>query len=412
MEHAAKRAGLSSARLQRIDDLLQGQYVDKGKIAGCQMLVSRRGHVAYRKSFGAMNIATGARYDDETIVRIYSMTKPITSVALMMLFERGLFQLDDPVTRIFPEWASHKVWTGGAGEAMSLAEPQRAISFRDILCHTAGLTYGGLLETVGVPGSGDPVDAVYKSHKIRGEATETLDQFIGKLGRVPLRYHPGEQWMYSLATDVCGAAVERLSGKTLDVFFEEEIFAPLGMKDTAFHVSPDKAHRLAANYARNADKSLRLIEDPAKSPYLRPPAFLSGGGGLASTLEDYRRFCEMLRRGGELDGARIIGRRTLAMMTKNHLKGGALLTEMAIDSFSETASKGVGFGLGFAMTTDEVKAGVLGEGDYYWGGAASTIFWVDPREDLVAVFLTQLIPSSTFNFRGQLKNIIYSAIVD
>lgn len=408
----AMDTGLSAERLERITGLLQEGYVDTGRIAGCQALVARRGRVAYAKSFGSMDLARGKPWADDTIVRIYSMTKPIASIALMMLFERGLFQIDDPVAKVFPEWRDQSVWVSGEGEAMETRAPHRPISFRDVLSHTSGLTYGGLLEQIGISGPTHPVDAAYKAAKVRREAAEDMDAFITKLGALPLRYQPGTAWMYSLATDVVGALVQRISGKPLGVFLQEEIFAPLGMVDTGFHLPADKQDRFAACYMRGEDKALKVADDPAKSPWLAPPVFESGGGGLVSTMADYHRFCEMLRRGGELDGARIIGSRTLALMTANHLPGGASLASLAMDGFSETVPAGVGFGLGFAMTVDGVAAGSPSEGDYYWGGAASTIFWVDPKEDLVAIFLTQFLPSTTFNFRGQLKSLIYAAIED
>ena len=218
--------------------------------------------------------------------------------------------------------------------------------------------------------------------------------------------------MYSLSTDVCGALVEKISGQRFDRFLKEHIFDPLGMDDTAFMVAPDKVDRLCANYRRGADKSLKLLDDPTTSAYLKEPAFFSGGGGLVSTTADYMRFCDMLRRGGKLDGVRILGPRTITLMHRNHLKDGAELSAMAIGGFSETANEGVGFGLGFAMTLDGVRNGTLGQGDYYWGGAASTLFWVDPVEDLTVVFMTQMMPSGLFNFRGQLKSIVYSSIMD
>ncbi|MBX3478933.1 MAG: beta-lactamase family protein [Caulobacter sp.] len=410
MDAQSKWTGLDSSRLERIGEHLTRNYIDPGKIAGCQIAVTRHGHAAYNAVFGKMDLERNKPLTEDTIFRIYSMTKPITSVALMTLFERGFFQLDDPVERFFPEWKAQRVWVSGEGEDTVTAPLDRPVSMRDMLCHTGGLTYGGGLPGVGIQ---HPVDKAYRALKIRSMGgADTLPEFMGKLAQVPLLYQPGTQWMYSLSTDVCGALVERISGMPFDKYLQDVIFAPLGMVDTAFQVAPEKAHRFAANYRRNPDKSLEVIDDPATSAYLEPPKFLSGGGGLTGTTADYMRFCEMLRRGGELDGARILGPRTLDLMTRNHLPDNQDLTEFALGSFSETSNKGVGFGLGFASTMDVVTTGGLGEGDFYWGGAASTIFWVDPHEELSVVFMTQLMPSGTFNFRGQLKNIIYSAMVD
>jgi CubicO group peptidase (beta-lactamase class C family) len=277
------------------------------------------------------------------------------------------------------------------------------MTMRNVLSHTGGLTYGA---------TAHPVDRVYRKEGVQRGEGETLAAFAQKLAKVPLRYAPGERWMYSLSTDVCGYLVEAISGKPFDQYLQQNIFDPLDMKDTSFMVAAKKADRFAANYQREPDKTLKLLDDPERSGYLKQPTFFSGGGGLTGTTADYFRFCEMLRRGGELDGARILGPRTIELMHRNHLAGGKDLAQMAIDGFSETANDGVGFGLGFAMTLGEVATGSLGEGDYYWGGAASTIFWVDPKEDMVVIFMTQLMPSGTFNFRGQLKNIVYSAIVD
>jgi CubicO group peptidase (beta-lactamase class C family) len=410
MDSQTKWTGLDSARLERIGEHLDRHYIAPGKIAGCQIAVTRHGHAAYNAVFGHRDLARSAPLTEDTIFRIYSMTKPITSVALMMLFERGLFQLEDPVERFFPDWKQQRVWISGEGEDMVTAPLDRPVSIRDVLSHTSGLTYGGGLPGVGVQ---HPADKVYRALKIRSMGSaDSLPEFMAKLGQVPLVFQPGTQWMYSLATDVCGALVERISGKPFDQYLQDEIFGPLGMVDTAFQVAPDKAHRFAANYQRQPDKSLSVIDDPTTSAYLEKPKFLSGGGGLTGTTSDYMRFCEMLRRGGELDGVRILGPRTLDLMTRNHLPDGKDLTELALGSFSETSNRGVGFGLGFASTMDVVSTGTLGEGDFYWGGAASTIFWVDPHEELSVVFMTQLMPSGTFNFRGQLKNIIYSAMVD
>jgi len=403
MELAPKRAGFAPERINRITDHLNRSYIEPGKIAGCQTLVARHGHVAYFKSFGLMDRERRKPMADDTIFRIYSMTKPIASIALMTLYEQGHFQLNDPVSRFIPAWREHKVWVSGAGADMQVLTPEKPMTMRHILSHTGGLTYGATRH---------PVDRAYQEAVVNRGAGETLATFAEKLAKVPLRYAPGERWMYSLSTDVCGYLVEVISGKRFDQYLQENIFDPLDMKDTSFFVAPRKIDRFAANYERQPDKTLKLIDDPERSPYLRQPTFFSGGGGLTGTTADYFRFCEMLRRGGELDGARILGPRTLELMHRNHLAGGKDLASMAIGIFSETANEGVGFGLGFAMTLGEVEAGTLGVGDYYWGGAASTIFWVDPKEDLVAIFMTQLMPSATFNFRGQLKNIIYSAIVD
>ena len=398
-----EKAGLAADRLEWITDHIKRNYIDTQKIAGCQVLVGRHGHVGYFCSFGQMDIERDQPMADDAIFRIYSMSKPITSIALMQLYERGYFQLNDPVSRYIPEWADQKVWVAGEGADMRTKSPNQPMTMRHVLTHSGGLTYGT---------TSHPVDKVYRQLKVNRGAGETITSFIEKLASVPLRYEPGEQWLYSLSTDVCGALVEIISGQPFDEYLDEHIFQPLGMEDTSFWVAADKQSRFTANYSRNKDKSLRLIDDPQASNYLNKPSFFSGGGGLTGTIKDYYRFTEMLRCGGELEGVRIIGSRTLAMMHMNHLKGGQDLTQMAIGSFSETAYEGVGFGLGFATTLGQVATGGPSSGDYYWGGAASTIFWVDPVEDLSAIFMTQLMPSNTFNFRGQLKNIIYGAITD
>jgi CubicO group peptidase (beta-lactamase class C family) len=286
------------------------------------------------------------------------------------------------------------------------------MTFAHLLSHQSGLTYGDGLVRLGAPAPSHPAEAAYGALGVQRGRDDTLSDFVERLSRVPLRYDPGENWMYSYSTDVCGYLVEALSGMRFDRYLEENIFRPLGMVDTAFFVPAEKAGRLAANYGRRSDKTLKLIDDPQTSPYLEEPAMHSGGAGLVGTIADYFRFTEMLRRGGELDGARVLGPRTIELMRQNHLTGGRELSEVALGVFAETPYDGVGFGLGFAMTLDNVRAGTIGTGDYYWGGAASTIFWVDPAEDLVAIFMTQLIPSATFNFRGQLKSIIYASIVD
>jgi CubicO group peptidase (beta-lactamase class C family) len=403
-------AGMDRSRLARITQHLQQHYVDSGRIPGCDTLVARHGQVVYRSTLGRMDIERDRPLRDDTLYRIYSMTKPITSIALMMLYEEGRFLLNDPVTKFIPQWAGQRVWVSGEGADMQTRPPHRPMTMRQLLNHSAGLTYGGVLLPPGTPLH--PVDQVYAGLKINRSRGDTLQVFIDKLAQVPLLYEPGQAWAYSLATDVCGWLVQVISGQPFEQFVQQRILGPLGMVDTAFSIAPDQVDRLAACYRRDEAKNLVLMDDPLRSSYARTPALHSGGGGLISSMADYLRLCELLRRGGELDGVRLLGPRTLHLMHQNHLPGGKDLTQLAIGAFSETAHEGVGFGLGFATTLGEVQAAALGPGDFYWGGMASTLFWVDPVEDLVVIFLTQLVPSNTFNFRGQLKNLVYSAIVE
>ena len=402
--------GFDASRLQRISDHLQRRYIEPGKVVGCQTLVARHGEVSYFASFGQADRERSKPLADDTLFRIYSMTKPITSVALMMLYERGLFQLNDPISRFVPSWQTQRVWVAGEGEALQTEPAKRAVTFKDLLSHTGGLTYGGGLPGVGVE---HPVDHSYRKLGIRTfNGRDDLSTFIDKLGQVPLAFQPGQHFMYSVSTDACGALVERLSGQRFDTFLQENIVEPLGMRDTSFQVPASKQARFAANYQRQPDKTLKLIDDPTDSPYLQPPKLLSGGGGLVSTSRDYLRFCEMLRLGGALDGQRLLGSRTIELMRKNHLPGGKMMADLAVGKYAESATDGVGFGLGFASTQDQLAANSISQGDYYWGGAASTIFWIDPEEELVVIFMTQLMPSRSFDFRGQLKNLVYSALVD
>ena len=394
-------AGFDSKHLATTTQHLHKNYIESQKIAGCQVLIARHGHIAYHQTMGLMDLERNKPMREDAIFRIYSMTKPITSIALMQLYEQGLFQLNDPLYRVIPSWRDQQVYVSGGATDMQTKTPEQPVTFRHILSHTAGLSYGA---------TNHPVDKLYRQNDVvRGDG-ETLDTFANKLAQVPLHFEPGSQWLYSYATDVCGYLVEVLSGMTLDAYFEKYIFEPLGMKDTAFHVSADKVDRFCANYERTQEKTLKCIDDPQASTYADKPSFLSGGGGLTGTTADYFKFCEMLRCKGTVNGERIVGSRTLAMMHRNHLPNNTDLANLAVGAFSETAYEGVGFGLGFATSLSEVATGALGAGDYYWGGAASTIFWVDPVEDLVAIFMTQLMPSATFNFRGQIKNIIYAAI--
>ena len=279
------------------------------------------------------------------------------------------------------------------------------MTIQHLLCHTAGLTYGGFL-----PGLELPVDAAYASAGISRNSEDSLTSFVEKLSQVPLLYDPGTRWSYSIATDVCGHLVELISGQPFESFLKERLFEPLGMLDTAFTVSDASLNRFAACYERSSNGTLKLQDNPVTSNYRSIPGAPSGAGGLVGTIDDYSKFCSMLLQGGSYDGHQLIGRATLDLMTRNHLVGGSSLAKMAMGGFSETANDGVGFGLGFASTIDPIASGTVGLGDFYWGGLASTLFWVDPIEEFYVIFMTQLIPSSTFNFRGQLKNIIYGAL--
>ena len=399
-------AGFYGEKLGKLDDHLQTRYIAPKKIAGCSTLVVRKGVTAYASTQGEMDIEREKALRDDTIFRIYSMSKPITSIALMMLFEEGRFQLTDPVHKFIPSWQKHRVWVEGEGDAMKTRRLESPMTIQHLLCHTSGLTYGGFL-----PGLELPVDPAYSAAGISRAGTDTLEQFVTKLAEVPLLYEPGSRWSYSLATDVCGHLIEVISGQPLETFLRERLFEPLDMPDTGFSVPDEKLDRFAACYERAPDKSLRLQDDPATSRYRIPPKAPSGAGGLVGTVQDYANFCEMLLNQGQFRGQQLIGRPILELMTRNHLKGGASLAQMAVGGFSETSNEGVGFGLGFASTMDAAACGTVGEGDFYWGGLASTLFWVDPVEDLYVIFMTQLIPSSTFNFRGQIKNIVYGALM-
>ena len=398
--------GLSAERLGRLDDLLQTRYIDPGRFPGTQTLVYRRGKIAHHSVQGLAAVERKTPLKEDTIFRIYSMTKPITSVAFMMLVEQGLVALDDPVHRFIPEWKNLGVYNGGFMETFQTRPTNRPMQMVDLLRHTAGLTYGFQQRT--------NVDAAYRKLKIGEiEKAGTMDSMIEGLSKLPLEFSPGEAWNYSVATDVLGYLVQKISGQKFEDFLKQHIFAPLGMDDTAFFVPPEKAHRFAACYAATPKGGLALQDDPAKSPYLEPPSFISGGGGLVSTTADYLAFCRMLLNGGELDGARLLSPKTIALMTANHLPGNADLTEMSMSLFSEAAYQGVGFGLGFSTTMHPARTLIPGTaGDYSWGGAATTSFWIDPKEELIVIFMTQVLPSSAYPVRRELRTLVYSAFTE
>jgi CubicO group peptidase (beta-lactamase class C family) len=399
-------AGMSKPAFDRLEAHLKSRYIDAGRFPGTQLLIYRRGKVVHSAVQGLADVERKAPVRDDTIFRIYSMTKPITSVAFMMLVEEGRVALDEPVHKYIPEWKNLGVFQAGTAPAFLTRPPSRPMQIVDLLRHTSGLTYGFQQRS--------NVDAAYREQKIGElEKAGTLQSMIDGLAKTPLEFSPGEAWNYSVSTDVIGYLIGKISGKPFEQFLKERIFDPLGMNDTDFYVPADKARRLAACYAADGKGGMKLQDDPTNSSFLSPPSFISGGGGLCSTAADYLTFCRALLNGGELGGIRLIGPKTLALMTSNHLPGGRDLPEMSRSLFSEATYNGIGFGLGFSVTMNPATTLIPGSaGEYSWGGAATTSFWIDPAEELIAVFMTQLTPSSTYPVRRELRTMVYAAITD
>jgi CubicO group peptidase (beta-lactamase class C family) len=398
--------GLDAQRLRRIDTHFR-RYVDDGRLAGWQVMVSRHGKVAHLTSYGLADKEAGRSVETDTVWRIYSMTKPVTSVAAMMLWEEGAFELSDPVSRWLPEFAEPRVYVGGPATRPVTVPATEPLRVWHLLTHTAGLTYGF-----------HRVHVTDEIHRLRGFELGAPDGFdlaacVRGWAELPLTFQPGAEWNYSVATDVLGRLVEVLSGQPLDVFFSERIFGPLGMKDTAFWCPEDRQGRLAALYTSAPGRTQTVRAEGLGQRVMKPPSWLSGGGGLVSTTRDYTRFTWMLLNGGELEGARLLSPRTVRYMTRNHLPGGADLAAYGRPLFAETRYDGVGFGLGFGVVIDPVAHRTsTSAGEFHWGGMASTAFWVDPVEELTVVFMTQLLPSSTYPLRTQLRQLVYQALVD
>ncbi len=399
-----EEVGLSATRLARVSGWMR-HWVDSGKLPGVTVCVMRRGELAFAESYGKADVERNRPQRPDTIFRIYSMTKPLTSTAIMMLYEEGRFQLDDPISRFIPAFANPRVYAGGSRGKIDTTPAEREITFRDLLTHTSGLTYGFM--------ESNPVDALYRGKDgVDFQMAKTsLKEVVEKLATFPLIAQPGKAWNYSVATDVLGYLVEVISGQPFEKYLVEKVIRPLGMVDTDFHVPKEKHDRFAANYQAGADGKLELIDDPGKSRYLAPRTVNSGGGGLVSTASDYLRFCRFMLNKGELDGVRLLGRKTVELMTMNHLNGD--MADMGTPRFSESTYTGIGFGLGFSVMIDPAKAYIAGTpGEFAWGGAASTAFWIDPAEDMAVVLLTQLMPSSTYPIRRELRVLTYQAIVD
>ena len=414
--------GVSSERLARVSQWLE-QQISSERLAGASVMLSRRGKVAYFNSAGVVDLESGSEFGEDTIVRIYSMTKPITTVAAMMLYEQGHFQLDDPVAMHIPAFAETRVWAGGDADITSTEVMQNPMTVRHLMTHTSGLTYSFMRSNV--------VDREYRHRKIVVPSQiPDLEQWVNELAAIPLMCQPGTQWNYSVSTDVLGRLVEIWSGQSLAEFFQECILNPLSMRDTGFQVEPKNHSRFASLYAplsggdlsnvgqqtvsaQIREGGLLLQESASESSVLNPTALFSGGGGLTSSIGDYSLFCQMLLNGGELDGVRLLSPKTVAFMRRNQLPDNRDMAAMGQPMWSETSYEGIGFGLGFAVVIDPVKAHTITSvGEHHWGGAASTFFWIDPAEDLYVVFLAQLIPSSTYPIRRELRARIYQTLID
>ena len=395
--------GLSPPHLGRITRWMR-HWVDSGRLPGLLVAVVRDDRLAWFETHGYRDVENGRAVEPDTIYRIYSMTKPITTVAALMLYEEGRFQLDDPVADFIPAFADTRVFASGDAETFTTVPLERPITVHDLMIHTSGLTYGFQHEHA--------VDALYRKRRIEFNANVgPLADLAESAAAQPLVFQPGTRWNYSVSTDVLGRLVEIWSGVPLDAFFADRIFGPLGMRDTGFQVPEGQGHRLASNYVRRTDGDGLALADPGgDSRFLEPAATLSGGGGLVSTAADYLRFMRMLRGRGVLEGARVLGRKSVELMTMNHLPGD--LVDMGRPRFAEMPFAGVGFGLGVSVLLDPAKARILGSpGEYAWGGMASTTFWIDPAEDLMVLLLTQLMPSSAYPIRRELRVLTYQALL-
>ena len=395
--------GFLPDRLERIPAFLKSKYLDSGRFPHAALLIGRGDEIAHLSLQGEAR--QGQPLAEDTIYRIASMTKPITSVTFMQLVEEGKVALSHSVASFLPEFAEAGVFQAGGGNVPFVTRrPASEMKMIDLLRHTSGLTYGFQERS--------PVDAAYRKHKIDDfQSPRSLDEFIAELAKIPLEFDPGTSWNYGVSTDVLGAVIQRIEGKPLGDVFKERIFDPLGMTDTFFQVPQDKLHRMADAYAFHPAHKMQPFDSGAESRWAKDGKMQSGGGGLASTIGDYHRFCRMLVNGGALDGIQILSPKTLELMTANHLPGNADLTQMSKSLFSEAENAGVGFGLGFACNMAPHLTMIPGSaGEFYWGGMFSTAFFVDPVEDITMVFMTQLMPSSTYPVRREIKTMIYAAL--
>jgi CubicO group peptidase (beta-lactamase class C family) len=408
--------GMSSARLARLDQVMQQRYVDSGYLPGMLTYVYRKGHLVHTGMCGHIDLGRGQKMREDAIFRIYSMSKPITAVALMILAEEGLIGLDDAVHSHIPAWQDLGVYATGTPSILPTGAPtylttpvQRPMKVIDLATHTSGLTYGFMMRT--------GVDAAYRRAKVVDRETPGgLQGMVDQLAQIPLDFSPGTRWNYSVAIDVLGYLVEKLSGMSFGKFLETRLFEPLGMHDTAFYVPEDKRDRFTCCYQPESPAGgLKLQDDARESPYAKPPLLESGGGGLVSTAHDYLRFCRMMLNGGTLDGVQILSPKTVALFSLNFLPDGRQVADMTTPGmFSEAGYAGVGFSLGCGVNVDVARTRLPGTlGEYFWGGAAATAFWIDPKEKLTVVFMTQVIGSpARLTLRRDLRTLVYSAMTE
>ena len=408
--------GLSSARLRKLDQVMTDRYVGGGYLPGLLTMVWRKGQLAHVGASGHMDLERDKPMREDAIFRIYSMSKPITSVALMMLVEEGLLGLDDAVFTHIPSFRSLGVYQSGMPTLLAnqppqfiTSRPERHMKVVDLVTHTSGLTYGFMMRTA--------VDAAYRKAKVNAFDTEGgLDGMIDQLAQIPLEFSPGARWNYSVSIDVMGYLVQKLSGMSFGEFLRERLFKPLGMNDTAFYCPPEKLDRFCSCYQPgDGGRGLKLQDDAGKSPFAAPPKLEAGGGGLVSTAHDYMRFCRMMLNGGTLDGVQILSPKTVQLFSLNHLPEGRDLVSMAPPgAFSESGYDGIGFSIGCGVNVDVAKTRLPGStGEYFWGGAASTAFWIDPKEDLTVVFMTQVMGTDArLTLRRDLRTLVYSAMTE
>jgi CubicO group peptidase (beta-lactamase class C family) len=407
--------GMSSARLARLDEVMKRRYVDGGYLPGMLTYVYRKGHLVHTSICGHMDIGRDKPMREDAIFRIYSMSKPITAVALMLLAEEGVIGLDDAVHDHIPAWKDLGVYASGTPSLLGGAAPSfmttptlRPMRVLDLATHTSGLSYGFMMRTA--------VDAAYRRAKVVDRQTPGgLQGMIDQLAQIPLDFSPGTAWNYSVSIDVLGYLVEKLSGMSFGEFLRERLFGPLKMNDTAFYVPPEKIERLTCCYQPETGRGLKLQDDARESTYANPPILESGGGGLVSTAHDYLRFCRMMLNGGTLDGVQILSPKTVALFSLNYLPDGREVADMSPPGmFSESGYAGVGFSLGCGVNVDVAKTRLPGSlGEYFWGGAAATAFWIDPKEELTVVFMTQVIGSEArLTLRRDLRTLVYSAMTE